>query len=167
VPAKESSLPAFSSDGREDNLGGPIDPGGSVNQAEIFAFITKNPFCALGTVENHQPRVRTIMTLRADERGILFNTGKAKDLYRQIQANPDVELCYYDPGSQIQVRISGRLIAQDDAETHKVVLEKLPFLRPMVEAKGTGLLAPYLLKNGRATIWTMATNMAPKTFIEL
>ena len=138
-----------------------------MNQAEIFAFITKNPFCALGTVENHQPRVRTIMTLRADERGILFNTGKAKDLYRQIQANPDVELCYYDTVSQIQVRISGRLIAQDDAETHKVVLEKLPFLRPMVEAKGTGLLAPYLLKNGRATVWTMATNMAPKTFIEL
>jgi len=138
-----------------------------VNQAEIFAFITKNPYCALATVEGHQPRVRTLMSLRVDERGILFNTGKAKDLYRQIQANPDVELCYYDPVAKVQVRISGRLVAQDDAATHQVVLEKLPFLRPLVEAKGTGLLAPYLLKNGRVTVWTMATNLAPKTFIEL
>jgi pyridoxamine 5'-phosphate oxidase len=138
-----------------------------VNQAEIFAFITKNPFCALATVEGHQARVRTIMTLRADERGILFNTGKTKDLYRQIQANPDVELCYYDPGSQVQVRISGRLVVQEDAETYKLVLEKLPFLKPLVEAKGTGLLAPCLLKGGSATVWTMPTNMAPKTFIEL
>ena len=138
-----------------------------MNQAEIFAFITKNPFCALATVEGHQPRVRTLMTLRVDEHGILLNTGKAKDLFRQIQANPNVELCYYDPVSRVQVRISGRLVAQDDAETHQVVLEKLPFLKPMVEAQGTGLLAPYLLKSGRATVWTMATNMAPKTFIEL
>jgi uncharacterized pyridoxamine 5'-phosphate oxidase family protein len=138
-----------------------------VTQAEILAFITKNPYCTLATVEGHQPRVRTIMTLRADERGILFNTGKVKDLYRQIQANPDVELCYYDPVSRVQVRISGRLFLQDDAETYQLVLEKLPFLRPLVEAKGTGLLAPYLLKSGRATVWTMATNLAPKTFIEL
>jgi uncharacterized pyridoxamine 5'-phosphate oxidase family protein len=138
-----------------------------VTQAEILAFITKNPYCTLATVEGHQPRARTIMTLRADERGILFNTGKAKDLHRQVQTNPDVELCYYDPGSRVQVRISGRLVLQDDAETYQLVLEKLPFLRPLVEAKGTGLLAPYLLKSGRATVWTMATNMAPKTFIEL
>jgi uncharacterized pyridoxamine 5'-phosphate oxidase family protein len=107
------------------------------------------------------------MTLRADERGILFNTGKAKDLYRQIEANPDVELCNYDPVSRVQVRITGRLVAQDDAETYQLVLEKLPFLKPLVETKGTGVLAPYLLKSGRATVWTMATNMEPKTFIEL
>jgi len=138
-----------------------------VTQAEIFAFIIKNPYCTLATVEGHQPRVRTIMTLRADDRGILFNTGKAKDLYRQIQANPDVELCYFDPVSRVQLRISGRLALQEDAETYQLVLEKLPFLKPLVEAKGTGLLAPYLLKTGRATVWTMATNMEPKTFIEL
>jgi len=42
----------FSTDGREDKFGGQIDSGGPVNQAEIFAFITKNPFCALATVED-------------------------------------------------------------------------------------------------------------------
>jgi uncharacterized pyridoxamine 5'-phosphate oxidase family protein len=138
-----------------------------MTQAELFAFMTKNPYCTLATVEGQQPRARTIMTLRADARGILFNTGKTKDLFRQIEANPDVELCYYDPASRVQVRITGRLALQEDAETYQLVLEKLPFLKPLVEAKGIGVLAPYLLQSGRATVWTMATNMEPKRFIEL
>jgi pyridoxamine 5'-phosphate oxidase len=138
-----------------------------MNAAEILDFIRKSQFCALATIEAGEPRVRMVMILRADERGILFNTGVAKDLYKQIESNSAVELCFFDPNSQIQVRVRGRFVPQRDAETHTLVLEKLPFLKPMVEAQGTGLLAPYLLKQGRATVWTMATNMAPKTFVQL
>jgi len=134
---------------------------------EILEFIRKTQYCALATIESGEPRVRMVMILRADQRGILFNTGVTKDLYRQIEANSAAELCFFDPSSQIQVRVRGRFVPQKDPETHKLVLEKLPFLKPMVEAQGTGFLAPYLLKQGRATVWTMASNMAPKTFVEL
>jgi pyridoxamine 5'-phosphate oxidase len=135
--------------------------------AEILDFVRANPYCALATVEGGEPRVRMVMILRADERGILFNTGVSKDLFKQIEANTAVELCFFDPTSRVQVRIRGRFASQKDAETHALVLEKLPFLKPMVEAQGTGLLAPYLLKRGRATVWTMATNFDPKRFVEL
>lgn len=135
--------------------------------AEILSFVGKHPFCALSTIEAGEPRVRMVMILRADERGILFNTGVAKDLYRQIEANSATELCFYDPASQTQMRVRGRFVPQKDAETQALVLEKLPFLKPLVEKHGTGILAPYLLSHGRATVWTMATNMEPKTFVEL
>lgn len=138
-----------------------------MNAAEILEFIRANPYCALATTEGGEPRVRMVMILRADERGILFNTGISKDLFKQIEANTAVELCFFDPKSRVQVRIRGRFAAQKDAETHALVLEKLPFLKPMVEAQGTGLLAPYVLKRGRATVWTMATNFEPKRFVEL
>ena len=138
-----------------------------MSKAEILAFIQKNPFCALATVEDGQPRVRMVMVLRADERGILFNTGKAKDLYKQIQGNASAELCFFDASAQTQVRVRGHFVMQENPQTHALVLEKLPFLKSMVESKGTGVLAPYLLKGAKATVWTMATNMEPKTFVEL
>jgi len=138
-----------------------------MNAAEILDFVRKNPYCALATLEAGEPRVRTVMILRSDERGILFNTGVTKDLYRQIEASSATELCFFDPASRIQVRVRGRLVAQKDAETHALVLEKLPFLKPLVEKHGNSLLAPYLLSHGRATVWTMSTNMEPKTFVEL
>jgi uncharacterized pyridoxamine 5'-phosphate oxidase family protein len=138
-----------------------------MNAAEILDFVRKTQFCSLATIETGEPRVRMVMILRADERGVLFNTGVTKDLHKQIEANSAAEMCFFDPTSQVQVRVRGRLVPLKDRETHKLVLEKLPFLKPMVEAQGTGLLAPYLLQRGRATVWTMATNMAPKTFVEL
>ena len=138
-----------------------------MNAAEILDFIRKNQYCALATIEAGEPRVRMVMILRADERGILFNTGVTKDLHKQIAENSAAEMCFFDPSSRVQVRVRGCFVPQNDPETHKLVLEKLPFLKPMVETHGTGLLAPYLLNQGRATVWTMATNMAPKTFVEL
>jgi pyridoxamine 5'-phosphate oxidase len=138
-----------------------------MNAAEILEFVRANPYCALATTEAGQPRVRMVMILRADERGILFNTGVNKDLCKQIEASTAVELCFFDPKAALQVRIRGRFAPQKDAETHALVLERLPFLKPMVEAQGIGLLAPYVLKNGRATVWTMATNLEPKQFVEL
>lgn len=135
--------------------------------AEILEFIRKTQFCSLATIEAGEPRARMVMILRADEQGLLFNTGVTKDLYHQIEGNPAVELCFYDPAIQVQVRVRGRFTAQKDDQTFKLVLEKLPFLKPVVAERGTGVLAPYILKKGRATVWTMANNMAPKTYVEL
>jgi pyridoxamine 5'-phosphate oxidase len=134
---------------------------------QILALINRNPTCAIATTDGNKPRVRSVMILRADQGGILFNTGKTKDLYRQIVANPEVELCFFDQTNGVQVRVSGRMEEQRDADTIALVLAKLPFLKPIVEARGTEMLAPYLLKQGRATVWTMATNMEPKTFVDL
>jgi uncharacterized pyridoxamine 5'-phosphate oxidase family protein len=134
---------------------------------QILALINKNPTCAIATIDGNKPHARMIMILHADQEGILFNTEKTKDLHRQIAANPEVELCFFDHTARVQVRVSGRMEEQRDAGTIALVLEKLPFLKPIVEARGTDSLAPYVLKHGRATTWTVATNMEPKTFVDL
>lgn len=138
-----------------------------MNAAEILEFIRKTQFGSLATIEAGEPRVRMVMIMRADEQGILFNTGANKDLNKQIAANPAAEFCFYDPASQVQVRVQGRFAPQRDEATFTLVQEKLPFLKAMVAEHGTGALAPYILKKGRATVWTMANNMAPKTFVDL
>ncbi|MEW5746367.1 MAG: hypothetical protein AB1805_13125 [Nitrospirota bacterium] len=46
-------------------------------------------------------------------------------------------------------------------------MQKREFLKPFVEKAGYESLAVYRMKKGVATVWTFATNLAPKEFIEL
>lgn len=93
-----------------------------MNNAEIREFITQNPFFCLATVENGKPHVRTIMLFRVEEDGILFHTGKNKDLYRQLLDHPEVELCFFTLKNPIQVRISGVAELVDDLELKKEIV---------------------------------------------
>jgi uncharacterized pyridoxamine 5'-phosphate oxidase family protein len=134
---------------------------------EVLDFIARNPMCFLATVENGAPRVRAVMTLRADERGVLFNTGVTKDLAKQIEARPEIEMAFYSQADGVQIRVRGLVELQRDEETRALVLEKLPFLKQAVAAHGPDILRPYLLVNGRATAWTMKDNFRPKEWIAL
>lgn len=138
-----------------------------MNKQEIFDYISKTTFIYLATVDGDKPRVRAMAVIEAGENGIIINTGKMKDVYKQLCANPNAEICCFDPAKGIQIRVSGVLEQTTDRAIQDRVLEKLPFLKPFVEKNGYESLATYILKNGVASIWTMETNFAPKTFINL
>lgn len=140
-----------------------------MTKKEILDFLTANPMFHLATVEGNKPRVRGMLLYRADENGIVFNTGKMKDLHKQLTANPNVELCFGNNSFEnlTQVRISGTVELVEDLELKKEIVEKRDFLKPWVEQAGYEPLAVYRMKKGVATVWTLATNFAPKEFMEL
>jgi uncharacterized pyridoxamine 5'-phosphate oxidase family protein len=140
-----------------------------MNKKEIFGFLNANPAFHLATVEGGKPHVRGMYLYRADENGILFHTGKMKDLHRQLSGNPHVEMSFNNGkfDDLIQVRVSGTVELVEDLELKKEIVEKRPFLKPWVEQSGYDPLAVYCLKNGKATIWTFKTNIAPKEFVDL
>lgn len=133
---------------------------------EIFTLLNENPAFHLATVENGRPHVRGIFMYKADERGIIFHTGTFKDLYKQLQENPEVEMCFFNPQNGEQVRISGKVVLDRD----KNLLDEIynhpsrAFLRSWgnIEEK----LAVYRMPHGKAVVWTMASNFEPKTYIE-
>ncbi|MHC4499555.1 MAG: pyridoxamine 5'-phosphate oxidase family protein, partial [Planctomycetota bacterium] len=51
-----------------------------MTKEEVFEFIKKNPVFALATAEDNKPHVRNMMLYRADDNGIIFNTGENKDV---------------------------------------------------------------------------------------
>lgn len=138
-----------------------------MNKDEIFAVINKNPIFHLATVENGEPRVRALFLYRADENGIIFHTGTKKDLYRQLIANPAVELCFNDSQSNMQIRVRGSVEPVSDIDLKKEIVSNREFLQPWVESEGYDVLAVFRLRNAKATIWTMETNFDEKTFINL
>ena len=87
-----------------------------MTKEEILEFVTKNPVFSLATTDGNQPHVRLIMLYRADEDGIIFCTGRDKAVHEQLQANPAVEMCFYNADDGRQVRIEGTVEMLDDLE---------------------------------------------------
>jgi uncharacterized pyridoxamine 5'-phosphate oxidase family protein len=140
-----------------------------MNKKEILDFLNVNPVFHLATVEKNKPHVRGLLLYRADENGIIFHTGKMKDLHRQLTENPQVELCFNNGNFEnlIQVRVSGIVELIEDLDLKKEIVQRREFLKPWADQMGYDFLAVYRMKKGVATIWTMATNFEVKKFIEI
>jgi uncharacterized pyridoxamine 5'-phosphate oxidase family protein len=138
-----------------------------MTKEEVLEFAAKNPMFSLATTDGNQPRARMMMVCKADQNGILFSTGRDKDVNKQLQANPAVEMCFYSAEENLQVRIEGTVEMLDDLELKEEIVEKFPFLKPWIELKGYEAMIPYILKDGKATTWTMETALEPKQYIQV
>ena len=72
---------------------------------EVYDFLKKVGTYYLATVDGDQPRVRPFGTINIFEDKLYIQTGKAKDVSKQIQKNPKVEISAFD--GQIWLRLSG------------------------------------------------------------
>jgi pyridoxamine 5'-phosphate oxidase len=140
-----------------------------MNKDEILSFLNANPVFHLATIEGHKPRVRGMLLYRADNDGLIFHTGKMRDLHRQLTENPNVELSFNNNSFEdlIQVRVSGTVELVEDLDLKKEIVQKREFLKPFVEQSGYEPLAVYRIRKGVASIWKMKNNFAPKEFVEL
>ena len=108
-----------------------------------------------------------MMLYRADENGIIFNTGENKDVHLQLQRNPQVEMCFYNVEQGRTVRVVGTAEVLEDLELKKQVVKDYPFLQEWVDREGYEVLVVYRIEDGKATAWTMETNFKPKEYIKL
>ncbi len=138
-----------------------------MNKEEIMQFIRENPVCYLATVEGDVPRVRAIGTYKADERGILIQISTPKDVYKQLAKNPKVELCYHSPSKGMQIRINGTAEFLEGQDIKEEVIKARPFLKPLVDKEGYGLIKVFRVADASACVWTMEKNFAPKEYIKL
>ena len=138
-----------------------------MDQVEIMQFINRNPTFSMATCSDNVPYVRTMTVAFADNRGIVLATGREKDVCRQMQANPRIEMCFYNAQNGVQVRIAGTAAEVDDVQLKKDIVEKFDFLKPWVEAQGYDILAAFRVTNARATTWTMADMAKPKEYVTL
>lgn len=99
---------------------------------EVFEFLKKCGVYYLATVDGDQPRVRPFGTAEIFEGKLYIQTGKVKDVSKQIQANAKVEICAFTDGSW--VRIAGKLVRDDRREPKEYMLEQNPSLKAMYSA---------------------------------
>jgi len=96
---------------------------------EVQEFLKDCGVYFLGTVEGDQPRVRPFGTAEIFEDKLYIQTGKSKNVSKQIEKNNKVELCAYKDGKWL--RVTGKLIRDDRVKAKKDMLDKNPELRSM------------------------------------
>ena len=100
---------------------------------EVYDFLKKCGTYYLATVEGDQPRVRPFGTVDIFEDKLYIQTGKVKEVSKQIQANSKVEICAFADG--VWVRIAGKLVRDDRIEPKKHMLDAYPNLQAMYSAE--------------------------------
>ena len=126
---------------------------------EVLDFLKKCWTYYLATVDWDQPRVRPFWTINIFNNKLYIQTWKSKNVSKQIQANPKVELCWFLDWDWI--RVSWELVRDENIEAKKDMLYHYPELRGMYDENDDNTEVLYF-KNATATISSFTK--PPKTF---
>ena len=116
---------------------------------EVYEFLKACGTYYLATVEGDQPRVRPFGTIDIFEDKLYIQTGKVKDVSKEMQANPKVEICAFD--GQKWIRVAGEVVRDYRVEPKKHMLDSYPNLQALYRADDDNTEVLYL-KNATATI---------------
>ncbi len=125
----------------------------------VCKFLDDAQVYYLATVEGDQPRVRPFGTSLVYDGRLYIQTGKIKDVSKQISVNPKVEVCAFMAGKWL--RISGELVNDDDRNVKVAMLEKMPSLKAMYSADDDNTQVLYF-RNAKAVFSSFTE--APETF---
>ena len=116
---------------------------------ETWEFLKNSGVFYIATMDGDQPRVRPFGTAEIFDNHLYIQTGKKKDVFKQIEKNNKVEICGFIDGKWI--RITGKLVLDDRLEAKKNMLDKNPDLRSMYDENDDNTAVLYF-ESGRAII---------------
>jgi uncharacterized pyridoxamine 5'-phosphate oxidase family protein len=114
----------------------------------VIDFLKDAQTYYLATVEGDQPRVRPFGTAHVFEGKLYIQTGKVKDVSKQIHANPKVEICAFKNGEWL--RVAGTMVEDERLEAKESMLDAYPSLKNMYSADD-GNTEVFYFKDATAT----------------
>ena len=94
---------------------------------EVYDFLKAARTYYLATVEGDQARVRPFGTVHIFDGKLYIQTGKVKDVSKQMQANPKVEICAFKDGKWL--RIAAEAVEDPRVEAKASMLDAYPHLK--------------------------------------
>ena len=99
---------------------------------KAFEFLKANKGVAFATVEDGKPKIRVFEIMKQQGNTLYFVTAPGKEVYRQLQANPNVEILAMK--ENIFVRIAGRAVFDVDDATAREIYAANPVLPRLYKA---------------------------------
>jgi len=124
----------------------------------IYDFLKAAGTYYLATMDGDQPRVRPFGTIDIFDGRLTIQTGLVKDVAKQMQANPKIEICAMNGGKWIRVQAKAVLDDRLEAQIH--MLDAYPELKGMYSATDDNTEVLYF-KNATATFSSFTE--APRT----
>lgn len=121
---------------------------------EVMDFLRDNKVYYLATSDGGRPHVRAMGFIMEWRGKAAFCTSNQKEMYRQIVANPYVEICCVDEESNT-LRLSGKAVRATTEEAQRKAIETLPWLSNIYSV-GDGRFEIFCLEEAQAFCQTMA-----------
>lgn len=115
---------------------------------EVYEFLNECGAYYIATVDGDQPRVRPFGTVLIFEDKLYIQTGKAKNVSKQMMKNPKIEICAFS--GEKWVRVEAVVVEDNRIEPKQKMLDKYPQLKSMYTADDENTQVLYL-KDATAT----------------
>lgn len=115
---------------------------------DVVCFLKKAGTYYLATDDEGQPRVRPFGTAHIFEGKLYIQTGKKKDVSKQLHKNPRFEICAFLDGKWL--RLSGEAVEDDRRVARESMLNAYPDLRKMYD-EDDGNTEVFYVRNGKAS----------------
>ncbi len=116
---------------------------------EVYEFLKECGTYYLATMDGDQPRVRPFGTVDIFEDKLYIQTGKSKNVSKQMQENPKIEICAYKDGKWL--RVTAEVVRDENKEAKKHMLDNYPNLQDKYSPEDDNTEVLYL-KNAKAII---------------
>ena len=104
---------------------------------KALEFLKTNKDVAFATVEDGKPKIRIFQIMKQDAHTLYFVTSPRKEVYRQLQKNPNIEILAMK--DNVSVRIAGQAVFDVDDKTAQEIFAATPVL-PRLYNKYTDLV---------------------------
>lgn len=128
---------------------------------EVYDFLKRAGTYYLATCEDGQPRVRPFGTVNLFDGKLYIQTGRVKNVSRQLHANPRLELCAMVSGAWLRIEASA--VLDDRREARVSMLEAYPSLQAMY-SPDDGNTEVWYLRNATATFYSFTEPPRTVTF---
>lgn len=130
---------------------------------EVLQFLNENPVQYFATVgEDNKAKVRPFQFMMEDGGKLWYCTSSEKDVYKQMQSNPYVEVCVSTPKFE-WMRLSGKATFTNDIEIKEKVIASSPLVKNIYQEASNPIFEVFYLDEAKVIISDFSGN-PPKEY---
>ncbi|MDF2570116.1 MAG: pyridoxamine 5-phosphate oxidase-related FMN-binding protein [Sporomusa sp.] len=120
---------------------------------EVLKFLSENPVFYLSTVDGNIPKVRPFGFVMNFEGKLHFGTSNKKDVYKQLQTNPNFEICTASKTGE-WLRLKGKAVFNTSKQTKQAAIDTMPMLANMYSVDDS-IFELFYIEDAEATFQDM------------
>ena len=123
----------------------------------IIKFLQENPVGTFATVADGKPRTRPWGFMMYEDGKFYFTTNNTKEVYKQMQANPNVEFTC-SSREMTWLRLSGEAVCTKDREIKEKIVSSNPGIKQLYQSADNPILEVFYIEHGKASIHEFGGN---------
>jgi uncharacterized pyridoxamine 5'-phosphate oxidase family protein len=130
---------------------------------EVIKFLNENPIQYFATIGlDNKPKIRPFQFMLEDNNKLYFCTSNQKEIYKELQKNPYIEICISDKNFA-WLRLNGKVVFSKDENIKKKIIENNPLVKSIYKEFSNPIFEIFYLEDAKGSISTLSTS-APKIY---